>query len=242
MTANEAPVLTRIRRWLAQAQPAGDAELVHRFAESRDQDAFAALVDRHGPMVLGVARRVTGDHHAAEDVLQATFLSLARCAKGLRRPAAVASWLHRTAHHLSLTAVRARDRRGRVERAATPPTGPDPLADLSARELVAILDEELQRLPDALRQVLVLCCLEGRSQEEAAALLGWSPGSVRGRLERGRRRLRERLARRGLTFAAAAGTPLLIVPPAVMAGSLREMALRAAFDEAGPSPAVTALV
>jgi RNA polymerase sigma factor (sigma-70 family) len=242
MTANEAPVLTRIRRWLAHAQPAGDAELVRLFAESRDQDAFAALVDRHGPMVLGVARRVTGDHHAAEDVLQAAFLSLARCAKGLRRPAAVAAWLHRTAHHLSLTAVRARERRGRVERTATPPPGPDPLADLSARELVAILDEELQRLPDTLRQVLVLCCLEGRSQEEAAVLLGWSPGSVRGRLERGRRRLRDRLARRGLTFAAAAGTPLLLVPPTAVAGSLREMVLTAVFDASGRSPAVAALV
>src|SRR5262245_36916815 len=111
MTANEAPVLTRIRRWLAQAQPAGDAELVRRFAEARDQDAFAALVDRHGPMVLGVARRVTGNHHAAEDVLQAAFLSLARRAAGIRRPGGVAAWLHRTAHHLSLTAVRSRERR-----------------------------------------------------------------------------------------------------------------------------------
>src|SRR5262245_39011898 len=164
MTAKEAPVLTHIRHWLAHARSTGDAELVRCFAEDRDQEAFAALVDRHGPMVRAVAPRGTGEPPSAEDVFQAAFLSLARRTAGIRRPAAVAAWLHRTAHHLSLTAVRAREQRLRVERAAPPPPGPDPLADLSGRELIGILDEELQRLPDPLRQVLVLCCLEGRSQ------------------------------------------------------------------------------
>src|SRR5262245_119852 len=217
MTADEAPVLTRIRRWLATVPPAPDAELVRRFAAGRDEAAFALLVDRHGPMVLGVARRVLGDHHAAEDVFQATFLMLARRAGELRRPESLGAWLHRTAHQLSLTAVRARTRRDPAAAPTTARTAADPLADLSAREFVAILDTELQCLPERLRQVVVLCGLEGRSQEETAALLGCSPGSVRGCLERGRRRLRDRLARRGLTLAVVAGPTLLVGPPVLIA-------------------------
>src|SRR5262245_11775127 len=242
MTADEAPVLTHIRRWLTHVQPDTDAELVRRFVAGRDEDAFAALVDRHGPMVLGVARRVTADCHAADDVLQAAFLTLARQAAGLRRPGAVAAWLHRTAHRLALTAVRARERRGRAERSAPPAPHGDPLADLSARELLGVLDEELRRLPDGLHQALVLCCLEGRTPDEAAKLLGCSPGAIRGRLERGRRRLRDRLARRGLTFAVAAGTPLLISSPGALAASLRESAIATAMSRAGPSPTVESLI
>src|SRR3954451_13744986 len=86
--------------------PAADAELIRRFVGSKDEAAFAELVDRHGPMVLGVARRVVGDHHVAEDVLQATFLALARQAGHLRCPDALPAWLHRTARHLGLKAVR----------------------------------------------------------------------------------------------------------------------------------------
>src|SRR5262245_42158668 len=242
MATLEAPVLNRLRLWLVHTELTPDAELVQRFVAGRDESAFAALVDRHGPMVLGVARRVVGDHHAAEDVFQAAFLMLARRAAGIRRPDAIAVWLHQAAHRLSLTAVRARGRRERIERSAPPVTRGDPLAELSARELVSVLDDELQRLPDRLRQVLVLCCLEGRSQEETAAMLGMSPGAVRGRLERGRRRLRERLARRGLTFSVAAGTPLLFGPPAAIGGSLREATLQAASGTATPSSAVVTLV
>src|SRR5262249_32619675 len=151
-----------------------DAELLGRFARSRDETAFAALLDRHGPMVLGVARRLTGDHHLAEDVLQAAFVSLARQADSLRRPGSVAAWLHRTAYRPALNTARARRRRGRAEACVAPRPATDPLAELSARELVAALDEELARLPESLRLPVVLCCLEGRTQDEAAALLGWS--------------------------------------------------------------------
>jgi RNA polymerase sigma factor (sigma-70 family) len=243
MPATAVPVIERIRLWLARtaADPATDADLVRRFSVGRDEAAFAALVDRHGPMVLGVARRVLGDHHAAEDVFQATFLTLARRAPQLRRSGALAAWLHRTARNFAVSACRARGRRDRAEARAPARASGDPLDALSSRELVAILDEELQRLPDVFRVPLVLCCLEGRSHDEAARSLGWSPGSVKGRLERGRLRLQSRLARRGLTLAIAAGVPLLAVPPTV-AGPLREEALRTAFaiDPVRPEVAVLA--
>ncbi|MBO0700230.1 MAG: RNA polymerase sigma factor, partial [Zavarzinella sp.] len=201
------PALRHVRRWLQRAGPAAgnDAELVRRFAKQGDQAAFAELVDRHGPMVLAVARRVVADYQAAEDVFQATFLALARRAGRIRQPEALPGWLHRTAYHIGLNAVRARARRQRAEAVRHAPPSASP-PDLDARELLAILDQELARLPESLRVPLVLCCLEGLTQDEAATRLGWSPGSVRGRLERGRRLLRDRLARRGLTFAVGAGT------------------------------------
>jgi DNA-directed RNA polymerase specialized sigma24 family protein len=108
-------------------------------------------------------------------------------------------------------------------------TGDDsdsPLDDLSSRELLATLDEELQGLPETFRLPLILCCLEGRSLDEAATVLGWTVGSVKGRLERGRQRLQDRLAAHGLTFAVAAGVPLLAERPA-LAGLLRQAVLRA---------------
>jgi RNA polymerase sigma factor (sigma-70 family) len=235
-------VISHIRHLVTHLfpDPTPDVELVRRFAKDRDDSAFAALVDRHGPMVLGVARRVLGDHHTAEDVFQATFLALARRAGRIGRPAALSAWLHRTASNIAVTAVRARKRRDRAEAAAVSPGRGTPLEDLSSRELLTILDEELRRLPETFRLPLILCCLEGRSQEEAAASLGWTPGSVKGRLERGRQRLKDRLARRGVTFAVGAGVPLLAVRPAV-AGLLRQATLRTALDGASVSPVVSAL-
>jgi RNA polymerase sigma factor (sigma-70 family) len=242
VTLTTALVKTSLGPWLARAcpNPAPDAALVRRFLRARDEAAFAALVDRHGPMVLGVACRVVRDRHTAEDVLQATFLLLARRAGQLRRPAALPAWLHRTAHHLALTALRARKRRDRAETRAPHPTAGSPLDELSSREMLTLLDEELHRLPEAFRLPLILCCLEGKSLDEAATVLGWTPGSVKGRLERGRRRLKDRLAARGLTFAAGAGVALLLERPAV-AGLLRQATLRAARDGGSVSPAVAAL-
>ena len=186
---------------------AGDAALLERFLRRQDEDAFAALVARHGPMVLGVCRRVLGDAHAAEDAAQATFLVLARKAGATRRPGALAGWLHGTAHRLALVChradVRRRLRETRACREAATRSPPDPLEEFSARELVTVLDEELQRLPERQRLPLILCCLEGRTQDEAARQLGWTPGAVRGRLERGRANLHRRPVRRGLTLAAA---------------------------------------
>lgn len=238
-----ADVLSHIRRWLSRArpEPSPDADLIHRFCRNGDHSAFAILMDRHGPMVLGVARRVVGDYHLAEDVFQAVFLMLARKAGRLRRPAALPAWLHRTAHNLAVSAVRARQRRQRAESQVIHSDCTSPIADLSCREELAILDEELGRLPEKFRLPLVLCCLEGRSQAEAAALLGWTPGSVKGRLERGRRCLKDRLLRRGLTCVLMTAAPPMLVRPA-LAASLRQIALSSVRDGASISPLAAALV
>jgi RNA polymerase sigma factor (sigma-70 family) len=209
MAAPTAPLLRHIHRLIARpdADSAGDRALLDRFVTGRDESAFAALLARHGPMVLGVCRRVLHDAHEAEDAFQATFLVLARKAGMLRRPESLAAWLYGTARHLALKCHRRdarRRQRERDSRCTTPVSPPvDPLDELAARELLLVLDEEMERLPEAYRLPLILCGLEGRSQEEAARLLGWTPGSIRGRLERGRARLHERLTRRGLALSGA---------------------------------------
>jgi RNA polymerase sigma factor (sigma-70 family) len=189
----------------ADADPASDAALLDHFVRERDENAFAALLARHGPMVQGVCRRVLHDTHHAEDAFQATFLVLARKAATVRPPDRLAAWLHGVARQVALRLLRGETRRCRREahRTLSRPTAvaAQPLEELSARELLLIFDEELQRLPQAYRLPLTLCCLEGLTQEEAARRLGWSAGSVKGRLDRGRARLHTRLARRGLTLA-----------------------------------------
>jgi RNA polymerase sigma factor (sigma-70 family) len=183
-----------------------DAALLSRFIIQRDETAFTTLVARHGPLVLHVCQRILGDSHDAEDAFQAAFLVLARKADTVRRPEALSAWLHGVARRAALKARSAKTRHFRdteplVRPAADP--RPDPLADLSVRELLVIIDEELERLPERYRLPLILCGLEGRSLEEAARQLGWTRGSVKGRLERGRARLHDRLIRRGLTLSAA---------------------------------------
>jgi RNA polymerase sigma factor (sigma-70 family) len=206
MPARPAQLLAHVRRLALPSDSDTDAALLDRFARSRDGDAFAALVRRHGPMVYGVCRRVLHDAHAAEDAAQAAFLMLARKAAALRDPDRLAAWLHGTAHHLALNCRKADARRRRREGTGplpAPASPRDPLEELTARELLAFVDEEVRRLPEVYRLPVILCCLEGHSQEEAARRLGWSPGSVKGRLERGRARLHARLVRRGLTLGAA---------------------------------------
>jgi RNA polymerase sigma factor (sigma-70 family) len=183
-----------------------DVALLKRFVQQRDEQAFAALLARHGPMVLGVCRRVLGNQHDAEDAAQATFLVLARRASTIRPPDRLASWLYGVARHLALKSRRTDARRRRRESVPVcRPQPPDPLDELSGRELLAVLDEELARLPEVNRLAVLLCGVEGLSQEEAARRLGWTTGSVKGRLERGRARLHARLLRRGLTLSAVFG-------------------------------------
>src|SRR5262245_43794279 len=208
MASSTDTLLRYIRRLVIPSQPdeATDAALLARFLAARDERAFAALVERHGPLVLHVCRRVLGNVHDAEDAFQATFLVLARKAETVHPREALAAWLHGVARRVALKARTARARRARLARPLEAPAAdprPDPLAALSARELLLIVDEELQRLPPVNRLPLILCCLEGHSLEETARQLGWTTGSVKGRLERGRQRLHERLLRRGLTLSAA---------------------------------------
>jgi RNA polymerase sigma factor (sigma-70 family) len=197
-------LLRYLRRLAPPAHPASDAGLLERFVRCRDEDAFAALLARHGPMVLGACRRVLGDAHAAEDAAQATFLVLARRAAAVRPPERLAAWLYGVARQVALKGLRSEARRRRREALGLRPIRhtSDPLAEVSARELLLILDAEVGRLPEVYRLPVLLCGLEGLSQEEAARRLGWTPGSVKGRLERGRARLHARLARRGLVPSA----------------------------------------
>jgi RNA polymerase sigma-70 factor (ECF subfamily) len=181
-----------------------DGELLDRFEAGRGEVAelaFAALLERHGPMVLRACRRVLGDAHEAEDAFQATFLVLARRARAVRRRDSIAGWLHAVAVRVAAGAREAAARRRARERAhagARDGYAP-PRADA---DLGAALDEELGRLPARFREVAVLCLLEGRSYEEASTRIGCPVGTVRSRLATARQRLRLRLERRGLAPAA----------------------------------------
>ena len=160
-----------------------DPELLADFLDRRDPAAFEALVRRHGPLVLSACRQVLRDEAAAEDAFQATFVALYQKAASIRRRPSVGGWLFQVARRTALRARRAADRRVRHEAriVAKPQAG----ADLSLREGVAILHEELDRLPETYRNALILCYLEGLPRDEAAHRLGWTLNELRGRLERG---------------------------------------------------------
>src|SRR5262245_18205360 len=179
-----------------------DRELLSLFVGHRDDAAFAALVRRHGPMVLGVCRRILRHPHDAEDACQAVFLILARKAGTVRGRHGLAGWLHRVAVR---AAGRLRAERARRTTEALPSdlTSSVPTPDESAwREVRGAFDDEVGRLPDKFRLPLVLCCLQGKTRTEVARELGWSEGAVRGRLERGRKLLQARFARKGLALPA----------------------------------------
>src|SRR5579883_1286863 len=209
MTMHAGSLLHHFQRLVSQANtiPEKDAALLQRFVSRKDESAFAALLRRHGPMVHGVCRRILRDDHEAEDAFQATFLLLARKASDLRHPETLAAWLYGAARRLALMAQRSNTRRRQRERetggTSRGTAAANPLDELSARELLLILDEEMAALPERYRLPLILCGLEGHSQSEAARLLDSTADSVRGRLERGRARLRSRLLRRGLTLGAS---------------------------------------
>jgi RNA polymerase sigma factor (sigma-70 family) len=213
MPLPSATVFRHLRR--LASPPPGDADLLDRWLRHRDEEAFTALVVRHGPMVRGVCQRILGNAHDAEDAMQATFLILARKAASLRHPEALAGWLHGVALRLARKARYTAERRRLTGHTQFAPEPADPHSDpldlLSARDLLALIDAEIARLPEVYRLALVLCDLEERTQEEAARLLGWTPGSLRGRLLRGRAQLRQRLARRGVAPS--------VLPSVLVAGS-----------------------
>src|SRR5271165_3228209 len=186
-----------------------DQELLHRFVVSKDEAAFTVLIDRHGPMVLGVCRRALGNVHDAEDSCQATFLVLARKAASIRKSTSLPSWLHGVACRLTAAVKRERLRRRRRERQIECPLPNDTCNEVSWREIQSLLDEELKKLPQRFSAPLILCYLDGKTRDEAAQQLGISPGSLHGRLERGRDLLRCRLTKRGLTLSTALFTTVL---------------------------------
>src|SRR5262249_45040927 len=161
----------------------------------RDEEAFAGLLRRHGPLVFGVCRQVLGDAHDAEDAFQATFLVLARKAATVARQDSLAAWLHRVALNVARTARTAAARRRAPERETALRTRPGPGDEVAPGDWQPLLHEEVDRLPEKYRVPVVLCYLEGRTHEEAARQLGWPLGSVKGRLARARDLLRARLTR-----------------------------------------------
>jgi RNA polymerase sigma factor (sigma-70 family) len=186
-----------------------DRQLLDRFVSDKDDAAFAALVQRHGPTVLRVCRGVLRDPHRAEDAFQATFLVLVRKARAIRKQKSVGSWLYKVAYRIALGARAGAVLRQSHETQAAGKEPTDLLTEITGRELVTALDEELMQMGDQYRAPLLLCCLEGIARDEAAQVLGWSLSTLKRRLERGRELLRTRLARRGLTLSAVLGATLL---------------------------------
>ncbi len=227
---NRIPERTNIQRVAAS-----DARLLRRFRDSGDEAAFLSLVTRHGPMVLGVCRRVLGNVHDAEDAFQATFLVLAHKAASIQSTEAVGGWLYRVAHRTAIQARRMiQKRQSRVREAVHPNSIAAPENGV-AREVKQVLDEELLRLPEKLRTVIVLCDLSGRTRREAASELRIPLGTVTTRLARGRELLRNRLTRRGITIGAAALTAIFSgslaqasVPPALALTTVKAASVYAA--------------
>ncbi len=216
-----------------------DAELLLRLTHGGDRAAFELLLWRHGPMVWGVCRRVLGHCQDAEDVFQATFLTLARKSGTIGDGTSLAGWLYRVAFRAALAARKARQRRtGRELLAADMPetsAADDPARAACGRETGRLLDEEIARLPDRYRLPFILCELQGRGREVVAAELNCAVGTVDSRLSRARERLRTRLERRGVALSAGLGA---VAVPA----NLRAQALEAALAVAAePAPATLGL-
>lgn len=234
-------------RWRVEP-PAGeqtDRQLLQRFALGRDQDAFAALVRRHGPMVLAVGRRMLHDAAAADDAFQATFLVLARKAAAPGWAPCIGSWLYQVAYRCASKIRVSAARRRRHESQVTDMPAADSLAVAEQRELRSLLDDELSQLPEKYRAPLVLCYLEGKSNEEAAQLLNWPVGTVYSRLARARELLRTQLSRRGLALPASAVAAELAaqaapaaVPAALLDSTVKAAATGAAGLISGPAAAV----
>jgi RNA polymerase sigma factor (sigma-70 family) len=208
-----------------------DQQLLEQFLERRDEVAelaFAVLVERHGPMVLGVCRRIMRDLHDAEDAFQATFLVLARKGRSIRVEGSLGRWLFGVATRVATRARSDQQRRRGRERSGLDGldrTGSDAgPADIDRAEIQAMIAREIAGLPARFQAPVLLCDLEGTSHEEAARRLGWPVGTVKSRLSRARARLRERLTRRGLAPADLSIVTALLPsapPPSLVAATTR---------------------
>jgi RNA polymerase sigma factor (sigma-70 family) len=231
-TSPTTSVIARLRRaaLLRDVAAVGDGELLGGFIDRRDEAALATLIERHGSMVWGVCRRLLS-HHDAEDAFQATFLVLVRKAASVVPREMVGNWLYGVAHQTALQARRSAARQSARE--VQVPVMPDTEAVQQDQwaDVQPLLDQELSRLPDNFRAVIVLCDLEGRTRKEAACQLGCPEGTVAGRLARARAKLAKRLTARGVTLsggalaavlsqnAASAGVPNSVVSKTISAAS-----------------------
>jgi RNA polymerase sigma factor (sigma-70 family) len=220
-----------------------DGQLLESFAARRDQAAFEALVRRHGPMVLGVCRRVLGNRHDAEDAFQATFLVLVQKAGGLRSPALLGNWLYGVAYRTARRARAMSARRRQKEREAAGRSTAANLAGEIGPDLLPLLDQELSRLPEKYRVPVVLCDLEGKSRKQVAGLLQIPEGTLSSRLAHARKHLAKRLSRPGLVLPAGALAAVLCHNAALakVPGPLIVSTTRAAVGQAVPRAAVVTL-
>jgi RNA polymerase sigma factor (sigma-70 family) len=238
-------VIRHLRRTVLVRDGAGltDGQLLTCFVERRDEAAFEALVRRHGPMVLGVCRRLLHNFHDAEDAFQATFLVLARKASSVRPREMVANWLHGVAHRTSLKARTATVRRRVRERQVMKMPEPEAVTRDLWDDLQPLLDQELSRLPDIYRLPILLCDLEGKAIKEASRQLGWPQGTLAGRLARGRKLLARRLTQRGGVLSG--GALALVISeraPACVPASLAVSTVKAAVAIASGQATATGVV
>jgi RNA polymerase sigma factor (sigma-70 family) len=184
-----------------------DVQLVQLFIADRDAGAFQVLVGRHGPRVLRVCRQVLGRSADADDAFQATFLVLARKAGSIRNLVSLGHWLHGVAHRIAVRSRADSVRRRLIESKVSPRLSyPLAEADVEVEDLRRVLHEEIDQLPARVREPILLCYLEGWTNDEAARVIGCPTSTLKERLARGRELLRSRLARRGVML-----TPLLLL-------------------------------
>jgi RNA polymerase sigma factor (sigma-70 family) len=193
-------VIRHLHRTVHQGA-ATDGQLLTAFIDHTNEMAFAALVNRHGPMVWGVCRRVL-NHHDAEDAFQAAFLILARKARSVKPREMVGSWLHGVAYRTALQARAGTLKQHQREKQVPTMPEPEAAAQENCSDLYALLDQELTGLPETYRHAIILCDLAEKSIKEAARQLGWPQGTLASRLFRGRKLLAKRLANRGVVFSA----------------------------------------
>ncbi len=208
-SANSERLLQYIHRLAGDPPSTSDGELLCRYRDAGDPAAFTALMRQHGPMVYAVCQAVLRQRDDAEDAFQATFLILAQKAASIREQDEVGGWLQRVAYRVALKVRADNARRQKREVKAARSVLIEPSCDeLSWGEMRSILHAEMAALPDRFRSPLVLCYLEGLTQEEAAGRLGCTAATVKGRLQRGREKLRRRLEKRGVALTAALGATL----------------------------------
>jgi RNA polymerase sigma factor (sigma-70 family) len=192
-----------------QVSAQSDGALLRAYQARGDETAFRAIVERHGPLIKSVCWRVLHNVHDAEDAFQATFIFLARTASTISKPESLGSWLHGVAYRVATNARRAAGRRRRHEFRSKPASQSAPVTDVSWREVQALLDEEIQKLPEVYRSAVLLCCLENRPSGQVARDLGVKEGTVWSRVAKARGLLRKKFELRGVPLAAVLGAVVL---------------------------------